>query len=147
MLAGAGDTYDVLVVGYVSRFARRLRTLVNARHDLHAAGAAILFADEDVLSSSEDQWEQWAREAVEAEAYSRKLGRRIRNGYAAKRRRLGIPGGNRPPLGTTREGRTIAVDDDAIAIVRRPTTSPAPAGPTATSPRRPGSSSSTSPRS
>jgi hypothetical protein len=30
MLAAAGDTYDVLVVGYVSRFARRLRTLVNA---------------------------------------------------------------------------------------------------------------------
>ena len=119
MVAAAGVTYDVLVVGYVSRFARRLRTIVNARHDLHAAGASILFADEDVLSSSEDQWEQWAREAVEAEAYSRKLGRRIRNGYASKRRRLGIPGGNRAPLGTVRSGKTITVDETAIALVRR----------------------------
>jgi DNA invertase Pin-like site-specific DNA recombinase len=43
MLSRAGTEYDVLVVGYVSRFARDLRTAVNARHDLHAAGAAILF--------------------------------------------------------------------------------------------------------
>jgi hypothetical protein len=51
MLAGAGEDWDVLVVGYVSRFARDLRTAVNARHDLHARGAVILFADERVLSS------------------------------------------------------------------------------------------------
>ena len=87
MLAGAGRDWDVLVVGYVSRFARDLRTAVNARHDLHARGAVILFADERVLSSDEDEWERWAREAVEAEAYSRRLAKRIREGYAAKRRR------------------------------------------------------------
>ena len=50
MLAGAGEDWEVLVVGYVSRFARDLRTAVNARHDLHARGAVILFADERVLS-------------------------------------------------------------------------------------------------
>ena len=44
MLARAGSEFDVLVVGYVSRFARDLRTAVNARHDLHAAGAAICSA-------------------------------------------------------------------------------------------------------
>ena len=38
MLARAGHDYDVLLVGYVSRFARDLRTAVNARHELHAAG-------------------------------------------------------------------------------------------------------------
>ena len=90
MLAGAGQDWDVLVVGYVSRFARDLRTAVNARHDLHARGAVILVADERVLSSDEDEWERWAREAVEAEAYSRRLAKRIREGYAAKRRRLGV---------------------------------------------------------
>ena len=74
MLAGAGEDWEVLVVGYVSRFARDLRTAVNARHDLHARGAVILFADERVLSSDEDEWERWAREAVEAEAYSRQAG-------------------------------------------------------------------------
>jgi hypothetical protein len=119
MLAGAGEDWDVLVVGYVSRFARDLRTAVNARHDLHARGAVILFADERVLSSDEDEWERWAREAVEAEAYSRRLAKRIREGYAAKRRRLGVPGGNRAPLGTVRDGRTLRVDDETLALVRR----------------------------
>ena len=63
--------------------------------------------------------ERWAREAVEAEAYSRRLAKRIREGYAAKRRRLGVPGGNRAPLGTVRQGRTMAVDEASLAIVHR----------------------------
>ncbi len=119
MLDGAGREWDVLVVGYVSRFARDLRTAVNARHDLHARGAVILFADERVLSSDEDEWERWAREAVEAEAYSRRLAKRIGEGYAAKRRRTGVPGGNKAPLGTVRRGRTIEVDEPSLALVRR----------------------------
>ena len=115
MVEAAGRAYDVLVVGYVSRFARDLRTAVNARHDLHAAGASMLFADERVLSSDEDAWEVWAREAVEAEAYSRRLGKRIREGYAAKFRRLADQAGN-PPLGFVRvdEARVLAIDPDAI---------------------------------
>ncbi len=148
MLAGAGEDWEVLVVGYVSRFARDLRTAVNARHDLHARGAVILFADERVLSSDEDEWERWAREAVEAEAYSRRLAKRIREGYAAKRRRLGVPGGNRAPFGTVREGRTITVDE---AVARRSsaasTSSRQPDSPIARSARRRDSPSSTSPRS
>ncbi len=111
MLARAGRDYDVLVVGYVSRFARDLRTAVNARHELHAAGAAILFADERLLSSDEEAWETWAREAVEAEAYSRRLGRRIREGYAAKRRRHADPGG-RAPLGFRRVGEPPLLEPD-----------------------------------
>lgn len=118
MLAAAGERYDVLVVGYVSRFARDLRTAVNARHDLHAAGGAILFADERVLSSDEDAWETWAREAVEAEAYSRRLGKRIREGYAAKFRREADQGGN-APLGFRRTGpaHTLEVDPETIGQV------------------------------
>ena len=124
MMESAGRDYDVLVVGYVSRFARDLRTAVNARHDLHRAGASILFADERVLSSDEESWETWAREAVEAEAYSRRLGKRVREGYAAKFRRLADPGGN-PPLGFRRQGeaRTLAIDPatigQAIALFER----------------------------
>lgn len=116
MMAAAGRDYDVLVVGYVSRFARDLRTAVNARHDLHAAGATILFADERLLSSDEEQWEVWAREAVEAEAYQRRLGRRIREGYAAKFRRHADPGGN-PPLGFKRVNGLLVVDVDECQIV------------------------------
>ena len=112
MMAAAGVEYDVLVVGYVSRFARDVRTAVNARHDLHEAGAAILFADERILTSDEDRWDEFYREAGEAESYSRKLGRRIREGYAAKRRRLGEPGG-RPPFGYVRAGRPPTLERDA----------------------------------
>ena len=115
MLARAGHDYDVLLVGYVSRFARDLRTAVNARHELHAAGAALLFCDERLLSSDEEAWETWAREAVEAEAYSRRLGRRIREGYAAKRRRHVDPGG-RAPFGFGRIGEPPLLEPDPTQI-------------------------------
>jgi DNA invertase Pin-like site-specific DNA recombinase len=100
MLERAGREYDVLLVGYVSRFGRNLKTAVNVRDDLHAAGAAVLFCDDGILSSDDDAWERWAREAVEAEAYSRRLARRIREGYAAKFR-LGDQAGT-PGLGFAR---------------------------------------------
>jgi DNA invertase Pin-like site-specific DNA recombinase len=118
MLAAAGRDYDVLLVGYVSRFARDLRTAVNAKHDLHVAGATILFCDERVLTSDEDRWDEWARETVEAESYSRRLGRRVREGYAAKFRRLADPGGN-APMGFTREPErhTLVVDPETIGFV------------------------------
>ena len=118
MLRRAGTEYDVLVVGYVSRFARDLRTAVNARHELHAAGAAILFCDERVLTSDEDSWELFAREAVEAEAYSRRLGKRIREGYAAKFRRLADQAGN-PSWGFRRVGGRLEVDPETIDDVVR----------------------------
>ena len=119
MVARAGRDYDVLLVGYVSRFTRNLHTAVNARQDLHAAGAAILFCDERVLSSDENEWEAWARETVEAEAYSRRLGKRIREGYAAKFRRLADPGGH-PPFGfkrTDEPPQTLVVDPATIGAV------------------------------
>lgn len=121
MLARAGVDYDVLVVGYVSRFARDLRTAVNARHALHQAGAALLFADERVLSSDEDAWETWAREAVEAEAYSRRLGKRVREGFAAKRRRFADPGGGLVSLGFRRNNETklLEADPAGAALVLR----------------------------
>ncbi len=120
MLERAGQDYDVLVVGYASRFARDARTAFNARHDLHARGAALLFADERLLSSDDESWDYWAKEAVEAESYSRRLSRRVREGLEAKRRRLGTPGGNRPPVGFRREGRppVLVVDPERMALVR-----------------------------
>lgn len=123
MMAAASDgMFDVLVVGYASRFARNLKqTLVAVEDHLHAAGVAVLFADERLLSSDPDHWEQFVREAHEAESYSRKLSKRVAEGYAAKRRRLGVPGGNRAPLGARREGRPsqLLVDDVKLALVRQ----------------------------
>jgi len=124
MTAAAGETYDVLLVGYVSRFARDHRTAVNARHHFHDRGAVLLFCDERLLSSDETGWETWAREAVEAEGYSRRLARRIAEGYAAKFR-AGDQGGS-PGFGFVRtlapESR-LAIDPStmprAIALFER----------------------------
>ncbi len=123
MVASAqAGAFDVLVVGYVSRFLRNLKqTLIAVEDHLHAAGVVVLFADERLLSSDPSNWDQFVREAHEAEAYSRKLSRRVGEGYAAKRRRLGVPGGNRAPFGIIREGKpsTLRVDDAKAATVRR----------------------------
>jgi hypothetical protein len=79
----------------------------------------VLFADERILSSDATQWDQFVREAHEAEASSRKLSKRVGEGYAAKRRRLGVPGGNRAPFGIIREGHpsTLRIDEPKAAIV------------------------------
>jgi DNA invertase Pin-like site-specific DNA recombinase len=101
--AGSGR-FDLLLVGYVSRFQRNLKQTLIAVDDLHAAGVAVLFCDERIISSDADRWDDFVREAHEAESFSRKLGRRISEGLAAKRRRLGEPGGQ-PPYGYTRAGK------------------------------------------
>ena len=123
MVASArAGAFDVLVVGYVSRFLRNLKqTLIAVEDHLHAAGVVVLFADERLLSSDPSNWDQFVREAHEAEAYSRKLSKRVGEGYAAKRRRLGVPGGNRAPYGIIREGKpsTMRIDEAKAAIVRR----------------------------
>jgi len=128
MLARAGTDFDILVVGYVSRFARDARTALNARHDLHAAGAAIMFADEGLLTSDEDRWGDWFRHTGEAEEYSRRLAKRVQEGYAVKRKFHGVPGGNRAPLGYWRQrldpanprSRQVLVEDaENLAVVRR----------------------------
>ena len=123
MIAAAeAGTFDILVVGYVSRFLRNLKqTLIAIEDQLQPAGVAVLFADERLLSSDPDHWSQLVREAQEAEGFSRKLSKRVREGYEGKRRRLGVPGGNRAPYGLIREGHpsTLRIDEQKAAIVRR----------------------------
>jgi DNA invertase Pin-like site-specific DNA recombinase len=123
MLASAkAGAFDLLVVGYVSRFLRNLKqSLIAVEDHLLPAGVAVLFADERILSSDPAHWDQFVREAHEAEAYSRKLSKRVHEGYAAKRRRLGVPGGNRAPYGLIREGHPsiLRIDEEKAAIVRR----------------------------
>ena len=118
MLAAArAGSFDVLVVGYVSRFQRNLKQSLIAVDELHAAGVAVFFCDERILSSDDGRWDDFIREAHEAESYSRKLGRRIGEGLAAKRRRLGEPGGQ-PPYGYTRTGRPPVLDPIPDALLR-----------------------------
>jgi DNA invertase Pin-like site-specific DNA recombinase len=120
--SATSGAFDVLVVGYVSRFLRNLKqTLIAVEDHLHTAGVVVLFADERLLSSDPSSWDQFIREAHEAEAYSRKLSKRVSEGYAAKRRRLGIPGGNKMPYGLVREGKpsVLRVDEEQAAVVIR----------------------------
>jgi DNA invertase Pin-like site-specific DNA recombinase len=105
MIAAAkAGKFDILLVGYVSRFQRNLKQTLIAVDDLHAVGVAVLFCDERIISTDADRWDDFVREAHEAESYSRKLGRRIGEGLAAKRRRLGEPGGQ-PSYGYRRAGK------------------------------------------
>jgi hypothetical protein len=50
--SATSGAFDVLVVGYVSRFLRNLKqTLIAVEDHVHTAGVVVLFADERLLSS------------------------------------------------------------------------------------------------
>ena len=122
--AAATGGFDILVVGYVSRFLRNLKqTLIAIEDHLQRAGVAVLFAESACSRQRSAHWSQLVREGGEAEAYSRKLSKRVAEGYEAKRRRLGVPGGNRAPYGIVREGNPsiLRIDEAKAAIVRRRT--------------------------
>jgi hypothetical protein len=75
--------------------------------------------DEEILSSSERHWDQLVDEAKDAERYSRRLSRRIKEGYASKLSKQRDPGG-RPPFGFRRnEAKLLEPDPDHLATVRR----------------------------
>ncbi len=105
--AAATGAFDVLLVGYVVRWQRNLRQTLNLLEDvLHPAGVAVWFADEQILSSCERDWDQLVAEATDAERYSRRLSRRIREGYASKLTKQRDPGG-RAPFGFRRDERKL----------------------------------------
>ncbi len=61
----------VLVVPYFSRFMRNVKQALIFRDEMHARGAVVYVCDERILSSDERGWDEWVREAHEAEAFSR----------------------------------------------------------------------------
>ena len=117
--AQRGD-FDVLLVGYVSRWQRNLRRTLELLEDtLHPAGVPVYFCDEEILSSADRHWDQLVDEAKDAERYSRRLSRRIKEGYASKRAKQRDPGGH-PPFGFRRNGdKLLEPDPERIALVRR----------------------------
>jgi DNA invertase Pin-like site-specific DNA recombinase len=120
LAAAAAGEFDVLVVGYVARWQRNLRQTLNLLdEDLHPAGVAVWFADEELLSSNERHWDQLVDEAKGAESWLRKHRRRVREGYAAKLATRHDPGG-RPPFGFRRNASTklMEPDPDRLAAVQ-----------------------------
>ena len=108
--AQRGD-FEVLLVGYVSRWQRNLRRTLELLEDtLHPAGVPVYFCDEEILSSSERHWDQLVDEAKDAERYSRRLSRRIKEGYASKLVKERDPGGH-PPFGFLRNGDKLLEPD------------------------------------
>ena len=122
MLAAAkSGLFDVLLTGYFDRWQRNLRRTLELIEDhLHPSGVAWVMCDRRLLSSDPRDWDQMVTEAHEAERYSRRLGERITDGYAAKFRRLADPGG-RAPLGFRRIPPVfvLAVDPDTIDVAVR----------------------------
>jgi len=120
MAAAERGEFEVLLVGYVSRWQRNLRRTLELLEDtLHPAGVAVYFADEEILSSNERHWDQLVDEAKDAERYSRRLSRRIREGYASKLAKQRDPAGH-PPYGFRRdEAKLLEPDPANLATVRQ----------------------------
>ncbi len=120
LAAAARGDFDVLVVAYVSRWQRNLRRTLEILEDvLHPAGVPVWFCDKEILSSSERDWDQLVDEAKDAERYSRRLSRRIREGYAGKRAKRRDPGGH-PPFGFRRDaGKLLEPDPELLPAVCR----------------------------
>ena len=75
----------------------------------------------EINAGFKDKHESHEHALPQIEAYSRKLSKRVSEGYAAKRRRLGVPGGNKMPYGLIREGKpsVLRVDEEQAAVVIR----------------------------
>ncbi len=76
-------------------------------------------AETEILSSSERHWDQLVDEAKDAERYSRRLARRILEGYASKQTKARDPGGH-PPFGFRRNAaKLLEPDPERLPLVRR----------------------------
>lgn len=123
MDAARKGRFDLLVVSYFSRFLRNVKqALVTIEDELHPAGVALFAVSERILTSDPDDWHAMVEEATDAEKYSRRMGKRMAEGHAT-RRRQGEPGGH-PPFGyeRTRVSRTsptyLVEVPERIAMVR-----------------------------
>ncbi|MEX1156143.1 MAG: recombinase family protein [Chloroflexota bacterium] len=121
MIAAAkSGAFDVLLTGYADRWQRNLRRFLELiEDDLHPSGVALVMCERRLLSSDPNDWDEMVREAHAAEIYSRRLGERIADGYAAKFSRYADPGGS-APMGFRRqadEPYLLEVDPERIGFV------------------------------
>jgi DNA invertase Pin-like site-specific DNA recombinase len=105
--AARAGGFDVLVSAYVDRWQRNLRQTLNLlEDDLHPAGVAVYFCDEELLSSWERHWDRLVDDAKAAESWLRKHRRRVKAGLADKLAQKRDPGGH-PPFGFRRNAAKL----------------------------------------
>ena len=121
MVADARERrFTVLVVYDTSRFARNEADAFTYEAALRAAGARIYYAREGLWSDDRRGALQKGILHVLNAQYSRDLTDRIRDGYAAKFARLGLPGGSLPwgYRWTDATATGIALIDDESSVRR-----------------------------
>jgi DNA invertase Pin-like site-specific DNA recombinase len=112
--AAAAGEFDVLVVARSDRWQRNLRQTLNLLEDqLHPAGVAVWFDDEELLSSNDRAWDQLVDDGKANESWLRKHRRRVKEGLAAKLRERRDPGGH-PPFGFRRNGAKLMEPEPAL---------------------------------
>lgn len=119
--AAAAREYDVLVCYDTSRWARNEREAFSFEDEMHRAGVRIYYAAERIWSDDEAEGAAIAKgmfHVLNAQ-YSRTLRRKIRDGYAAKFAKHGLPGGQLPwGYHWGPEAKSIEIDDEAAAARR-----------------------------
>lgn len=87
--------YDVLVCYDTSRWARNERDAFNFEAEMHAAGVRVYYAAERIWSDDTTEGAAISKGVMHVlnGQYSRTLGRKIKDGLAAKRARGGYTGG------------------------------------------------------
>ena len=115
--AARAGAFDLLLAGYSDRWQRNLRRTLELLEDgLHPANVALVMCDRRILSSDPNDWDELVAEAAGAERYSRRLGERITDGFAAKFERHGDQAGS-PSLGLRRSAEpphVLEIDPDEI---------------------------------
>lgn len=110
--------FDVLLVGYTSRFLRDLTLALNYRRHFQLNGVVIWMCDDRILTSNPLDWERFVDKVKAAEVYSRDHSRNVRSGYEEKRAVVGDPGGH-PPFGFRRVDKLLEVDPKSMPVVHR----------------------------
>ncbi len=108
--------FDVLVVYDTSRWARNEADAFTYQATLAAAGVRIYYVMERAWSDEDDRAVVIGMNHVMNADYSRRLSRKIRDGYAAKFEQLGLPGGTAPWGYRFADGsrRLVATEDAKI---------------------------------
>ena len=120
LAAAAAGLFDVLLVGYSSRFIRDTRLALHYRHYFQSHGVVIWICNDRILSSNEVDFERFIDKMEAAEIYSRDHSKNVRSGYASKRADHRDPGGLAPP-GFRRVGEDflLEVDESGLIVVNR----------------------------